>query len=254
MPNQINQEVIECTLLFEPSNSDVQFVHVSKKESTDRISIDELKEKYDNVKDTIYENNKDNWDHLIKYMNDIAEQTQELSAEEIDLLFKVYDYIFNPNNKDIIYNIDIINNIENYLIPNSSNLSHENKVFYYYKLGEYYERLSNYDKAKDAYKSALKIAVVLEADNLIYLRLVLKSAVFYDKILKEKNEAVNLVITALNKLSDVSIDDTIDTELKSIDDTIDTELKSIIQQLGDYRQNFDVSETDSSVPEINAAN
>lgn len=99
---------------------------------------------------------------------------------------------------------EILSLLDKHLIPSSND--NETKVFYHKMKGDYYRYLAEFskqsdkgdvsDKAKEAYKEAVKIADELPKTDPIRLGLALNFSVFYFEILGNPKEACLLARTA----------------------------------------------------------
>jgi 14-3-3 protein epsilon len=170
------------------------------------------------------------YDEMVEYMKKVANDDQELSVEERNLLSVAYKNVIgsrraswrvvssieqkNDDRQDIIagykskiekeleeISSDILDIIKSKLIPNST--SDEGKVFYHKMRGDYYRYLAEFqseptrkdtcDNALDAYKEASSISnAELPPTHPIRLGLALNFSVFYYEIMNSPDRACQL--------------------------------------------------------------
>jgi len=193
------------------------------------------------------------FDEMVTFMKQVSVQPQELSVEERNLLSVAYKNVIGARRASwrVISSIEqkgepeklplirdykkkieteleeicteILNIIENELIPNSS--ATEGKVFYYKMKGDYHRYLSEFqahdarkessDKALEAYQHATEWSHQdLPPTHPIRLGLALNFSVFYYEILNSPERACNLAkqafddaIAELDTLSEESYKD-----------------------------------------------
>ncbi|GMH74778.1 hypothetical protein TrVE_jg14407 [Triparma verrucosa] len=177
------------------------------------------------------------FDEMVSDMKDVAQQPQELTVEERNLLSVAYKNVIGSRraswrvvtsieqkgegDKLVIIKdykakiegelVDICNDIlaiiENHLIPNSS--SEEGKVFYYKMKGDYHRYLAEFQtgqdrkasagSALDAYQAASTIAQAdLPPTHPIRLGLALNFSVFYYEILNSPDRACHIAKQAFD--------------------------------------------------------
>jgi 14-3-3 protein epsilon len=178
----------------------------------------------------------DRFDEMVEYMKAVAQQPQELSVEERNLLSVAYKNVIGNRRASLrvicaiqvkdeskpdlvlsyktkveeeLYNIciDIIGIIDKYII--SYTFSDEGKVFYYKMKGDYYRYLAEFQvetskrtsaaASQQAYESATEIAKnKLEPTHPIRLGLALNYSVFYYEIMNQQDLACSLAKTAFD--------------------------------------------------------
>jgi len=177
------------------------------------------------------------FDEMVDHMKAVAQQPQELTVEERNLLSVAYKNVIgsrraswrvissieqkgDPDKLSLIQSYkrkieteledicsEILEIIKNELIPHSE--SEEGKVFYYKMKGYYHRYLAEFQsgdgrkdsaaKALDAYTSANSIAVVdLPPTHPIRLGLALNFSVFYYEILNSPDRACHLAKQAFD--------------------------------------------------------
>jgi 14-3-3 protein epsilon len=178
----------------------------------------------------------DRFDEMVEYMKTVAQQPQELTVEERNLLSVAYKNVIGSRRASwrVIFSIpqkndtkteliqsyktkveeelteictDIINIIEKDVIPHTS--SEEGKVFYYKMEGDYYRYLAEFQEesgkrtsglaAQKAYESATELAKNrLEPTHPIRLGLALNFSVFYYEIMNQQDLACSLAKNAFD--------------------------------------------------------
>jgi 14-3-3 protein epsilon len=178
----------------------------------------------------------DRFDEMVEYMKEVAQQPQELTVEERNLLSVAYKNVIGSRRASwrVIHSIqqksdlrseliqsyrikieeelteiclDIINIIARNIIPNT--LSEEGKVFYYKMQGDYHRYLAEFQTegprrtsasaAQNAYESATEIAKnKLEPTHPIRLGLALNFSVFYYEIQNQQDIACSLAKNAFD--------------------------------------------------------
>merc|ERR1711934_588355 len=179
------------------------------------------------------------FDEMVEDMKNVAEQPQELTVEERNLLSVAYKNVIGSRRaswrvvtsieqkgegdklviiKDYKSKIelelvdicnDILSIIENSLIPNSKS-SEEGKVFYYKMKGDYHRYLAEFQtgqdrkasagSALDAYQAASTIASAdLPPTHPIRLGLALNFSVFYYEILNSPDRACHIAKQAFDE-------------------------------------------------------
>jgi len=178
----------------------------------------------------------DRFDEMVEYMKVVAQQPQELSTEERNLLSVAYKNVigsrraswrvvcsiqqksdvkadliqsFKTKIENEIHEIctDIINILEKDVIPQTT--SEEGKVFYYKMEGDYYRYLAEFQTdsarrssancAQAAYESATEFAKNrLEPTHPIRLGLALNFSVFHYEILNQQDIACSLAKNAFD--------------------------------------------------------
>jgi 14-3-3 protein epsilon len=178
----------------------------------------------------------DRFDEMVEYMKVVAQQPQELTVEERNLLSVAYKNVIGSRRASwrVIYAIqqkndgkseliqtyktkvedelneicnDIINIIEKDIIPNTN--SEDGKVFYYKMEGDYYRYLAEFQDeanrrnsalaAQTAYEKATAIAKNrLEPTHPIRLGLALNFSVFHYEILNQQDVACSLAKNAFD--------------------------------------------------------
>jgi 14-3-3 protein epsilon len=177
------------------------------------------------------------FDEMVEHMKAVAQQPQELSVEERNLLSVAYKNVIgsrraswrvissieqkaDPEKVGLIQTYkrkieteledictDILEIIQNELIPNSE--GEEGKVFYYKMKGDYHRYLAEFQvadsrkdssaKALEAYNNATKIANRdLPPTHPIRLGLALNFSVFYYEILNSPDRACHLAKQAFD--------------------------------------------------------
>jgi len=178
----------------------------------------------------------DRFDEMVEYMKYVAQQPQELSIEERNLLSVAYKNVIGSRRASwrVVFSIqqksdtktdliqsyrtkleeelteictDIIDIIESIVIPHTS--SEEGKVFYYKMEGDYYRYLAEFQeesqrresasKAQKAYEKATEHAKNrLEPTHPIRLGLALNFSVFYYEIMNQQDLACSLAKNAFD--------------------------------------------------------
>jgi len=159
-------------------------------------------------------------------INEVYETEQKKDSKHLDLIKKLKENI-EAELKDACEKVLSI--LDKQLIPRASNP--DSKTLYYKLKGDYNRYLAMFFKDKSfsenalvAYKQATENSESLSCISLIKIELALGYSVFYNDILKNTEEAINIASEALNEGID---------KLQKIDDTDMKDVTSALQILKD---------------------